>query len=74
MTNPFEHNLEQHSTEELAEFLEDNANWVRKESKYLQTEINGVASPKPANRPESIEKRLRKMAEMARIVKERRSD
>jgi len=72
--NPFEHDLTQHTTEELANYLEDNAKWVRKEAKYLQTEINGVQSPMPHRRPETIEERLEEMAEMARIVKERRKD
>lgn len=70
--NPFEHDLHQHSTKELAEYIEENARWVRKEAKYLQTEIDGVENPVPHHRPESIEDRLREMAEMARIVKERR--
>lgn len=69
---PFEHDMEQHTNEELVEYLIKEAEWIRKESKYLQTEIGGVDNPAPHRRPETIEERLTDMAEMARIIKERR--
>lgn len=69
--NDLQYEPDQHTTEELVAHLADSARWVRKEAKYLSTEI-GSESLTAERRAESLEERCEDMAEMARVLKDRR--